>query len=251
MYLCLEIRTLLVNPYTSEGSKKQQVIRMFDNISGTYDFLNSLLSLGIDRYWRKKTLASISFNPQDELKILDIASGTGALAIQAAKAFNHANVIATDVSEKMLEIGSQKVLKHQLQDRILCQFADAEQLPFPENKFDVISAAFGVRNFENLNKGITEMHRVIKPGGQIVILEFSRPRVFPIKQLFQIYFKFILPLIGRLLSKDERAYNYLFESVQQFPDFERFTAILEASGFKNCSYKPLTFGICSIYIGYK
>lgn len=241
----------LVNPYTSEGSKKQQVIRMFDNISGTYDFLNSLLSLGIDRYWRKKALSMISKAPNDEIKLLDIASGTCALAIQAAKTFKNAKITATDVSEKMLEIGRLKVLQKKLQDRIECQIADAENIPFDGNSFDVITVAFGVRNFENLQTGISEMHRVVKPGGQIVILEFSRPLIFPVKQLFQVYFKFILPLIGRLFSKDQRAYDYLFESVQQFPDFGRFTAILEASGFKNCSYKPLTFGICSIYTGYK
>lgn len=241
----------LVNPYNTEGSKKQQVIRMFDNISGTYDFLNSLLSLGIDRYWRKKALSMISRTANAELKLLDIASGTCALAIQSAKTFKNAKIIATDVSEKMLEIGRLKVLQKQLQNQIECQIADAENIPFEANCFDVITVAFGVRNFENLQTGISEMHRVVKPGGQIVILEFSRPLIFPIKQLFQVYFKFILPLIGRMLSKDPRAYDYLFESVQQFPDFGRFTAILEASGFKNCSYKPLTFGICSIYIGYK
>lgn len=251
MYLCFEIQEKLVNPYTTEGSKKQQVIRMFDNISGTYDLLNSILSLGIDRYWRKKALNLISKTPGDSLKLLDIASGTCDLAIQAARTYKNSKIIATDVSEKMLEIGRAKVIKQHLQDQIEYQFADAENIPFTENTFDVITVAFGVRNFENLEKGILEMHRVIKPGGQIVILEFSRPLIFPIKQIFQFYFKYILPLIGRMLSKDQRAYNYLFESVQQFPDFGRFTAILEASGFKNCSYKPLTFGICSIYIGYK
>ncbi len=224
---------------------------MFDNISGTYDLLNSVLSLGIDRYWRKKALNLISKAPGDSFILLDIASGTCDLAIQAAKSFKNAKIIATDVSEKMLEIGRVKVKKDHLQDQIECQYADAENIPFIENNFDVITVAFGVRNFENLQKGILEMHRVLKPGGQIVILDFSSPLIFPVKHLFQVYFKYILPLIGRLLSKDQRAYNYLFESVQQFPDFGRFTAILEASGFKNCSYKPLTFGICSIYIGYK
>lgn len=224
---------------------------MFDNISGTYDFLNSLLSLGIDRYWRKKALSMIDKPTGTVLKLLDIASGTCALAIQAANTFSNAQIIATDVSEKMLEIGRLKVLQKQLQNQIQCQIVDAENIPFENNSFDVITVAFGVRNFENLLKGISEMHRVINPGGQIVILEFSRPLIFPIKQLFQVYFKFILPLIGRLLSKDPRAYDYLFESVQQFPDFGRFTAILEASGFKNCSYKPLTFGICCTYTGYK
>ncbi len=241
----------LVNPYSKTGSKKLQVIQMFDNISGTYDLLNSMLSMGIDRWWRKKALAQICFEKNQAFKILDIASGTGALAIQAAKSFASAQIIATDVSQKMLAIGAEKIKKLNLDHQITCQVVDAEKIPFDDHTFEVIMVAFGVRNFENLEKGIQEMLRVLKPSGQLIVLEFSRPKQFPIKQLFQLYFKYLLPLIGKLFSKDPRAYHYLFESVQQFPDYERFTKILETVGLKNCSFKPLTFGICSIYIGYK
>lgn len=232
-------------------SKKSQVTRMFDNIAGSYDFLNRFLSLGIDRRWRTETLKCLDYISDQNAVLLDVATGTCDLAIEAAKMYPKIKVQAVDISEKMLSKGKLKIEKQNLQSRIFASVEDAEALSLNNDAFDAVMIAFGVRNFENLQKGISEMYRVLKPGGRIIILEFSRPLHFPIKQLFNLYFKYILPAIGNLMSKDSRAYSYLFESVQHFPDYNRFTAILEQEGLRDCSFKPLTFGICTIYIGTK
>jgi demethylmenaquinone methyltransferase/2-methoxy-6-polyprenyl-1,4-benzoquinol methylase len=224
---------------------------MFDNIAGSYDFLNRFLSLGIDRRWRTKTLKYLDFTKAQKSLILDVATGTCDLAIEAAKMYPQATIHAVDISEKMLIIGKLKISNQNLADRIYTSVEDAEALNLNSDTFNAVIIAFGVRNFENLQKGIAEMFRVLKPGGKMIILEFSRPRRFPIKQLFSLYFKYILPTIGNMMSKDSRAYSYLFESVQHFPDYDRFTAILEQEGLRDCSFKPLTFGICTIYIGTK
>lgn len=221
---------------------------MFDNISGNYDFLNHFLSLGIDISWRRKAIKAIaSIAPK---QILDVATGTGDFAIAALKV-NPERVTGVDISEGMLEVGRKKMKARGLDGKIELLNGDSENLPFGENKFDAVIVAFGVRNFENLEKGLAEMLRVVRPGGKVVVLEFSKPRGFPFKQLYNFYFKFVLPKIGRWVSRDSSAYTYLPESVQAFPDGERFVQILNQLGYKNTACKPLTFGISSLYIGTK
>jgi demethylmenaquinone methyltransferase / 2-methoxy-6-polyprenyl-1,4-benzoquinol methylase len=239
----------VVVPYKEDATgKKEQVARMFDTISGKYDFLNHFLSLGIDIRWRKKAIRElVDLRPR---LILDVATGTGDFAIEALK-LNPDKVIGVDISEGMLDQGRQKMRKRGYSERIDMVTGDSENLPFEENKFDAITVGFGVRNFENLEKGLLEMKRVLRPGGKIVVLEFSKPRVFPFKQLYQFYFRYILPTLGRWISRDATAYTYLPESVQAFPDGRDFTNILEKLGFKQIACKPLTFGISSLYIGVK
>ncbi len=240
---------MTVVPYKEDRSgKKEQVARMFDSISGNYDFLNHFLSLGIDIRWRKKAIKLLA--PGKPKLILDVATGTGDFAVEALK-LNPVKVIGIDISEGMLEVGRKKMKDRGYDSRIELISGDSENLPFEENKFDAVIVAFGVRNFENLEKGLAEMHRVLKPGGRMVVLEFSRPRMFPFKQLYNFYFNFILPKIGKLISKDPAAYTYLPESVQAFPDGEIFNGILSRIGFKDTLCKPLTFGISSLYTGIK
>ncbi len=238
-----------VNPYSEEGSKKEQVETMFDKIAPYYDFLNHLLTLNIDVLWRKRTIRSIAdIAPK---KILDIATGTGDLAIMAAKKLHPDEVVGLDLSAQMLAIGQEKINKKKLQNLITLTQGDSEKLPFKDNTFDAITVGFGVRNFEHLEVGLKEIYRVLKPGGKLAILEFSMPTAFPFKQGYHFYFKNILPLIGRITSKDPRAYTYLYESVQAFPDGEEFTGILEGINFKSSQCKPLTLGICSLYTATK
>lgn len=241
---------MTVLPYNIEDkTKKEQVADMFNNISPKYDFLNRFLSLGIDILWRK---AALDFLKQDKpQKILDIATGTADFALEAHKQFPKAQIIGVDISVGMLEKGKEKVKNKNLEDKIQLQLGDSERLLFEDNTFDAIIVAFGVRNFENLEKGLSDMLRVLKPKGKVVILEFSKPRQTPIKQLYNFYFKNILPSIGKMVSKDARAYTYLPESVQVFPEGKDFTGILEKIGFKNVSCKPLSFGISSVYVGQK
>lgn len=240
---------MTVVPYKEkEGSKKAQVAEMFNNISGRYDFLNHFLSLGIDIIWRKKAVKELKdLQPK---QILDIATGTGDFAIEALS-LKPDKITGVDISEGMLAIGRQKITKMKLDHKIELQMGDSEKLLFDDNTFDAVIVAFGVRNFENLEKGLADMCRVLKPGGKVVVLEFSKPVSFPMKQLYSFYFKYILPIIGRLISKDQAAYTYLPESVKAFPDGSLFTGILDRVGFKNTICKPLTFGICSIYTGIK
>lgn len=203
---------MTVVPYKEDNAgKKQQVARMFDSISGKYDFLNHFLSLGIDIRWRKKAVKMLAEgNPKI---ILDVATGTGDFAIETLK-LSPTQVIGVDISPGMLEVGRQKMKDRGYDQIIDLQLADSENLPFEENKFDAVIVAFGVRNFENLERGLSEMKRVLRPGGKMIVLEFSKPRMFPFKQLYNFYFKFILPKIGRLISRDKAAYTYLPESVQ-------------------------------------
>lgn len=218
---------------------------MFDNIAPSYDLLNRLLSLGIDRSWRKKAIRLL--DPAKAKTVLDVATGTADVAIEIARQLKPEKIIGVDIAQQMLEIGREKVSKRGLAEVIELQLGDSENLPFESNTFDAITVAFGVRNFEDLGKGLSEMQRVLKPGGKLVVLEFSRPRIFPFKQLFNLYFRYLLPLIGRLTSKDPKAYSYLYESVQAFPDRENFVTELGKAGFTEASYRPLTLGICSIY----
>jgi demethylmenaquinone methyltransferase/2-methoxy-6-polyprenyl-1,4-benzoquinol methylase len=238
-----------VVPYKEkESGKKQQVAEMFNSISKNYDFLNHFLSLGIDILWRKK---AIKFLKNDNPKhILDIATGTGDFAIEAL-ALKPDKIIGVDISEGMLSVGRKKMKKKGLDKVIEMQLGDSEKLLFEDNTFDAVIVAFGVRNFENLEKGLTDMNRVLKVGGKAVILEFSKPTKFPIKQFYNFYFKSILPKIGKVISKDNAAYTYLPESVEAFPDGAKFLQVLENTGFKNTQCKSLTFGVSTIYVGQK
>ncbi len=240
---------MTVVPYKNdEATKKVQVAKMFDAISGNYDFLNHFLSLGIDIQWRKKAIQLLASGKPKI--ILDVATGTGDFAIEALK-LNPDKIIGVDISEGMLDMGRKKMEAKGYAPTIELISGDSENLPFEENKFDAVIVAFGVRNFENLEMGLSEILRVMRPGGRVVVLEFSKPRVFPMKQLYSFYFKFILPKIGKLFSRDASAYTYLPESVQAFPDGNDFLSILSKLGYKNAACQTLTFGISSLYTATK
>jgi demethylmenaquinone methyltransferase/2-methoxy-6-polyprenyl-1,4-benzoquinol methylase len=245
---------MAVVPYKDKDtSKREQVAEMFDAISPKYDLLNHVLSGGIDILWRKRAIRelgkfrSATYTPK---RILDIATGTGDFALEAL-ALKPEKIVGMDISEGMLSVGREKMKKRGVDQIIEMRMGDSEGLPLPDNDFDAVIVAFGVRNFENLLKGLTDMHRVTRPGGICVVPEFSNPRQFPFKQVYGFYSRTILPLIGRLVSKDTSAYTYLPESVQAFPDGPDFLRIYEAAGFTNTKWIPLTFGVASIYIGQK
>lgn len=221
---------------------------MFDNIAPRYDFLNHFLSLGIDKLWRKKAINILSAYKTNAL--LDVATGTGDFALAALK-LKPSRLVAFDLSEQMLNVGRAKAEKLGVSDIIQFVKGDSEAMPFSDNQFDAITVAFGVRNFENLEKGLREFHRVLKPNGVAVILEFSKPKYFPFKQLYLFYFFTILPLVGRMVSKDRSAYSYLPESVMAFPDDEKFLSVLKVCGFTKSRQKRLTFGIATIYVAQK
>lgn len=238
-----------VTPYKdSDRQKKQQVEQMFDNIAPKYDFLNHFLSLGIDKLWRKKAIRILSAYKSDFL--LDVATGTGDFAIAASK-LKSSKIIGFDLSEQMLNVGRNKAERLGLDQVIEFQKGDSEAMPFQDGQFDAITVAFGVRNFEDLENGLKEFVRVLKPEGVVVILEFSKPKYFPMKQLYSLYLFGLLPLIGRVVSKDSSAYSYLPESVMAFPDDQKFLAILQKVGFSRTSQKRLSFGIATIYIAQK
>ena len=236
-----------ITPYKNSKTKKEQVQAMFDNIAKKYDLLNHTLSAGMHNIWRKKAIQKLTNNPKN---ILDIATGTGDFAISAAK-YTNANITAIDISKNMLDLGIKKTFDKKLENRIVFEIADAEKLPFNKNKFDAITVGFGVRNFENLTKGLDEIYRVLSKKGLIVILEPSIPKFFPLKQLYYIYFNYLLPNIGYIISGDRSAYKYLPESVKKFPSGKKFINKLEKAGFKNCKHLYLTFGIVSLYIAIK
>lgn len=222
---------------------------MFNNISGTYDFLNHFMSLGIDVIWRKKAIGELL---ADQPKyILDVATGTGDFAFEAIRMLKPEKIIGVDISSGMLAVASEKIAKRNMSDVFEVQLGDSEKLLFEADTFDALTVAYGVRNFENLDQGLSDMLRVLKPGGKTVILEFSKPKVFPVKQGYNFYFKYITPTIGKLFSKDASAYTYLPESVAAFPDGKEFTQRMEKAGFRNTKCRPLAFGICSIYTGIK
>ncbi|MGC8824002.1 MAG: bifunctional demethylmenaquinone methyltransferase/2-methoxy-6-polyprenyl-1,4-benzoquinol methylase UbiE [Bacteroidales bacterium] len=230
-------------------SKKERVKGMFNAIAHQYDFLNHFLSLGIDYRWRKKAIRHLSLEASATL--LDVATGTADVAIMAARQYPAISVVGIDISEKMLDIGKQKILRKKLSQQISLQLADSEQMPFADNAFDAVISAFGVRNFENLEKGLAEMFRVLKPHGKAVILEFSQPTAPPFRQLYHFYFTKILPRIGQTVSRNDRAYSYLPESVAVFPYGNDFLNYLKNAGFTQCVYYPLTFGIATIYVATK
>lgn len=240
---------MAVVPYKeSSDSKKKQVAEMFNNISHKYDFLNHFLSGGIDILWRKKAVKILA-KSKPKL-ILDVACGTGDFAIECVK-LNPDKIYGVDISSGMLEVGKKKIKKRGLENLLEFKLGDGEKLDFEDNTFDAITVAFGVRNFENLEAGLKDMLRVLKPSGKVVVLEFSTPTKFPMKQLYSFYFKNILPIMGKMVSKDDTAYTYLPESVAAFPDGDKFLEVLSKLGYKNSKCKPLTFGISSIYTAEK
>ena len=237
-----------VTPYQNDSAKKEQVAEMFDNIANNYDFLNHFLSMGIDILWRKKAVRLLKpFAPK---LILDVATGTGDFALESLS-LNPDKIIGVDISRDMVAVGLEKVKKRKLQNKIELKYGDSENLEFETNTFDALTVAFGVRNYENLEQGLSEMLRVIKPGGHVAIIEFSQPKKFPIKQIYNFYFKNILPGIGRIVSKDARAYTYLPESVGAFPHGNEFLKVLTKVGYNKVEAIPLTLGIASIYLASK
>ncbi len=236
-----------VTPYNSSESKKQQIKDMFDNISNSYDLLNHYLSFGMDTIWRRIAIKKIYNQPK---KILDVATGTADFAISAAK-YTDANIVGIDISQGMLDQGNKKLKKQKLNDRILLQLADSEDLPFEDQSFDAITAGFGIRNFENLEKGLQEIYRVLRTNGIVVILEPSMPQIFPIKLLYKLYFQRILPKIGSWVSKDKYAYSYLPNSVKAFSSASNFTTKLKETGFNEIKIIPLTLGVVTLYMAIK
>jgi demethylmenaquinone methyltransferase / 2-methoxy-6-polyprenyl-1,4-benzoquinol methylase len=238
-----------VKPYkNSQKSKKQQVEDMFDNISGKYDFLNHFLSLNLDKTWRKKAISCLNNMPVSSL--LDVATGTGDM-IKPALKLKPSRIVGIDLSEGMLN-GARKKFPSEIDGTTISFLkGDSENLPFGDNEFDAETVAFGVRNFENTLKGLSEMYRVLKPGGKAVVLEFSKPATFPFRNIYLFYFRNLLPLFGRMVSKDKEAYTYLPQSVSSFPEREDFIGIMKSAGFRECSFRTLTFGVVSIYTGVK
>lgn len=237
-----------VKPYNTADGKRQQVGRMFDGIARHYDLLNHVLSFGIDKGWRRKSIELLADRKPKDL--LDVATGTADMAMAAHRMLG-CNVTGCDISEKMIEVGQRKVNDAKLADVITLRVADAEQLPFSSNRFDAATVAFGVRNFQSLSKGLADMARVLKPGGRLVVLEFSTPSNAIFRAVYNFYFRHILPLIGGAVSSDRQAYAYLCQSAMCFPSGKEFEKHLEAAGLKPISSTPLTFGIATVYLASK
>jgi demethylmenaquinone methyltransferase/2-methoxy-6-polyprenyl-1,4-benzoquinol methylase len=237
-----------IKPY-HEGEKAEQVEAMFDNIAPTYDKLNHRLSWDIDRGWRRKAIGQLSeHHPQ---KLLDIATGTGDFAIMAAQMLHPTRLVGADISEGMMAVGREKVKQMGLQDTITFERQDCMALSYPDESFDAVTAAFGIRNFANLDKGLSEMCRVLRKGGHLSIVELTTPVRFPMKQLFRIYSHTVLPVYGRLISKDNSAYSYLTKTIEAFPQGEQMVGILKKAGFAEASFRRLTFGVCTMYFATK
>ena len=238
-----------IKPYGKEGEKGKLVEEMFDNIAPTYDTLNHRLSWDIDKGWRKKAIRQLlPFQPKT---ILDIATGTGDFAILSAKELRPQRMIGIDISEGMMKIGQKKVEAEGLQHIVSFKKDDCTHLSFDDNSFDAVTAAFGIRNFQNLDQGLSEMYRVLRPNGHLSIVELTTPVSFPMKQLFKLYSHTMLPVYGKLISKDTSAYSYLTKTIEAFPQGEVMLDILRRAGFKNASFKRLTFGICTMYFATK
>ena len=238
-----------IKPYDKEGKKSEQVELMFDNIAPAYDQLNHTLSLGIDKSWRRKAINWLKpFQPQ---RIMDVATGTGDFAILACRELCPELLIGTDISEGMMNVGRAKVKEAGLSGRISFVREDCTSLSFADESFDAITVAFGIRNFDNLDKGLSEMCRVLKPGGHLVILELTTPDRFPMKQLFTVYSKMVIPTLGKLLSKDNNAYVYLPQTIKVFPQGEVMKEVISRAGFGRVQFRRLTFGICTLYMATK
>lgn len=238
-----------IKPYNAQEKKSVQVEKMFDHIAPAYDRLNHTLSWGIDKRWRKKAIEWLRpFHPE---RIMDVATGTGDFAIQACKSLHPRQLIGTDISEGMMNIGKEKAKKEGLDSILSFAKEDCMNLSFGENEFDAVTVAFGVRNFEDLDKGLSEIHRILVPGGHLVILELSVPESFPMKQLYTIYSKVVIPTLGKLFSKDKKAYIYLPASIRAFPQGEIMRKAISQAGFRKVNFKRLTFGICTLYIATK
>lgn len=238
-----------IKPYTKDGKKSEQVEQMFDNIAPAYDKLNHTLSMGIDRSWRKKAINTL--RPFQPRKMMDVATGTGDFAILACQELQPDSLIGTDISEGMMNVGREKVKQVHLSDKITFVREDCTALSFADETFDAVTVAFGIRNFEGLDKGLSEMCRVLKPGGHLVILELTTPDRFPMKQLFNVYSKVVIPLLGKLISKDRSAYTYLPESIRAFPQGEIMQEVIQKAGFSQVTFQRLTFGICTLYVAVK
>ena len=237
-----------ITPYT-QGSKAQQVEQMFDNIAPTYDTLNHRLSWNIDKGWRRKAIAQLKpFAPK---QLLDVATGTGDFAIQACQMLDDVQITGIDISEGMMEVGRRKVSQMGLSERIRFEREDCTRLSYPDSTFDAVTAAFGIRNFDNLDQGLAEMCRVLRKGGVLSIVELTSPVSFPMRQLFHIYAHTVLPVYGRLISRDNSAYSYLTKTIEAFPQGERMVGILLKAGFSEASFRRLTFGICTMYFAIK
>lgn len=234
-----------IKPFDTEGSKKAQVSEMFDTIAPRYDFMNRFLSAGIDVLWRRKAIRL--FQKDHPAYILDVATGTGDMAIMAARLLPVKKIAGIDISEGMLEVGRKKIEKEGLADRITLYSGDGETINFAERTFDGVMVAFGVRNFENLEKGLQEIFRVLKPGAQLVVLEFSKPRIPGVKNLYNLYMGFVAPQMAKMFRQNKKAYQYLNQSAKAFPDRQHFIDILNKSGYSNTYYKSLSLGICCIY----
>ncbi len=238
-----------IKPYDAEGKKGEQVERMFDGIAHSYDLLNHTLSFGIDRRWRRAAIRWLApFKPQT---ILDVATGTGDFALLAARRLNPQSLLGIDISEGMLQVGREKVKKAELTDIISFKKEDCMALTLPTDTYDAVMVAYGVRNFEDLDRGLREMCRVMKPGGHLVILELTAPRRFPMRQGFWLYSHCLMPAVGRLISRDTKAYKYLPATMEAFPHGEQMKAILEKAGFREVKFKPFTFGLSTMYMATK
>ncbi|MBQ9668563.1 MAG: bifunctional demethylmenaquinone methyltransferase/2-methoxy-6-polyprenyl-1,4-benzoquinol methylase UbiE [Prevotella sp.] len=237
-----------INPY-HEGDKTQQVEQMFDNIAPTYDKLNHRLSWNIDRGWRRKAIRQLE--PYAPQQILDIATGTGDFAILAAQMLKPQRLVGTDISEGMMAVGRRKALEAGLQETIVFEHEDCMHLSYADQSFDAVTAAFGIRNFADLDRGLHEMCRVLRPGGHLSVVELTTPVAFPMKQLFWLYSHLVLPTYGRLISKDRKAYSYLTQTIEAFPQGEQMVTILRRAGFSEATFRRLTFGICTMYFATK
>ncbi len=238
-----------IKPYSNEGAKGEQVERMFDQIAHSYDFLNHTLSLGIDRSWRKAAIDSLK--PYAPQRILDVATGTGDFALMAVDRLHPQSLIGADLSEGMLSVGREKVERAGKSDIITLQKEDCMALSFEDNTFDAVTVAYGVRNFEDLDRGLREMLRVLKPGGRLVIIELTSPVRFPMKQLFWLYAHVWMPIVGKLVSRDSRAYSYLPATMEAFPQGEVMQGIIEKAGFQSVKFRRFTFGLSTLYTAEK
>lgn len=238
-----------IKPYDSNGDKREQIEKMFDNIAPAYDGMNHTMTMGIDRMWRRKAIRLLS--GRSISSVLDVASGTGDFAIDAYRMLHPERILCVDISEGMMEIGRRKVAAMGLSDKIVFEKQDCTALAIDDCTFDLVTVAFGIRNFTDLGKGLSEMYRVLKPGGCVMILELSRPEHFPMKQLYDIHARYIIPVLGSIQSKDKSAYEYLPESIAAFPASREVCRLMESIGYKDVSYKKLTFGVCTMYFGNK